>query len=36
MLGEYRKNFDTGGPDTAVEDKRMTHLCVRVWGLLTR
>lgn len=30
------KSFEMGGPDTTVEDKRVTHLCVCVWGLLTR
>lgn len=28
------KSFEMGGPDTTVEDKRVTHLCV--CGLLTR
>lgn len=33
---EHRKSFETGGSNTIGEDKRVTHLCVCVWGLLTR
>lgn len=30
------KSFEMGEPVTTVEDKRVTHLWVCVWELLTR